>query len=87
MTEITVYNTLKSRLETIKFEFTHKNTTWFDDTLSCNDIQMITDTFDGLLISQSGYRYPIWIAGKSREDIANSKHNALKLIRLYTEHI
>ena len=87
MNKLTVYNTLKSRLETITFEFTNKNTTWFDDGLSGNDVQMITDAFDGLLISQRGYRYPIWIDDKSRADIANSKYNALKLIRLYTEDV
>jgi hypothetical protein len=31
MAEITIYNTEKSRLETINLEFTDKNTTWFDD--------------------------------------------------------
>ncbi|EFK05397.1 conserved domain protein [delta proteobacterium NaphS2] len=31
MKEITIYNTLKGRLETVSFEFTDENTTWFDN--------------------------------------------------------
>jgi len=31
MAEIAIYNSLKRRLETIDFEFTDKNTTWFAD--------------------------------------------------------
>jgi hypothetical protein len=30
MKEITIYNTLKSRLETVHFDFTPENTTWFE---------------------------------------------------------
>jgi len=30
MKNITIYNTLKGRLETVDFEFTKENTTWFD---------------------------------------------------------
>ncbi len=29
MKEITIYNTRKNRLETVRFEFTAQNTTWF----------------------------------------------------------
>jgi len=43
MAEIKIYNSLKSRLETIDFEFTDQNTTWFDDCLNDHDIYMITD--------------------------------------------
>ena len=55
MAEFTIYNTSKSRLETISFEFTDKNTTWFDDNVDDRDVHMITDAFGGLLISQNGY--------------------------------
>jgi hypothetical protein len=83
MAEIKIYNSLKSRLETIDFEFTDQNTTWFDDCLNDDDIYMITDAFGGLLIKDYGYSYPIWIDGKSRADIGHRKHNALRLIDLY----
>ena len=52
MAEITIYNSLKCRLETIDFEFTDKNTTWFDDCANDQDIYMITDVFCGLLIRE-----------------------------------
>lgn len=83
MAEIKIYNSLKSRLETINFEFTDQNTTWFDDCLNDDDIYMITDAFGGVLIKDYGYSYPIWIDGKSRADIGYRKDNALKLIDLY----
>jgi hypothetical protein len=83
MAEIKIYNSLKSRLETIDFEFTDQNTTWFDDCLNDHDIYMITDVFGGVLIKDYGYSYPIWIDGKSRADIRYRKDNALKLIDLY----
>ena len=31
MKDITIYNTLKGRLETVTFKFTPENTTWFED--------------------------------------------------------
>lgn len=31
MKDMTIYNMSKGRLETIRFEFTSENTTWFDD--------------------------------------------------------
>ena len=82
MAEIKIYNSLKSKLETINFEFTDQNTTWFDDCLNDDDIYMITDAFGGLLIKDYGYSYPIWIDGKSRADIGYRKDNTLKLIDL-----
>ena len=57
MKEITIYNTLKGRLETVRFEFTPENTTWFDDSETF-DIYRIADGFDGLLIQETGYTYP-----------------------------
>jgi len=83
MAEIKIYNSLKCRLETINFEFTDQNTTWFDDCLKDDDIYMITDAFGGVLIKDYRYSYPIWIDGKSRADIGCKKDNALKLIDLY----
>ena len=41
--EVIVYNPQKGRLETINAEFTHENTTWFDNCLDNEDIYMITD--------------------------------------------
>jgi hypothetical protein len=57
---ITIYNTLKGRLETVHFEFTPENTTWFDD-VEDYEIYRIADAFGGLLIQESGYTYPILI--------------------------
>lgn len=85
MAELTIYNTSKSRLETIKFEFTHENTTWFDDNVDERDVHMVTDAFGGLLITLNGYYYPIWIDDQSRAEIAYDNHSAMKLIRFYTQ--
>lgn len=83
--EITIYNSLKSRLETINLEFTDKNTSWFDDCTDHHDIHMITDIDDGLLISERGYNYPLWIDGVSRASINYSKQKAQELIALYMD--
>jgi hypothetical protein len=85
MAELTIYNTSKSRLETIKFEFTDENTTWFDDHVNDRDVHMITDAIGGLLITQNGYYYPVWIGGQSRADIAHDNHSALDLMRYHIE--
>jgi hypothetical protein len=85
MAEITIYNTLKSRLETIDFEYTDKNTTWFDDCVNDQDIHMITDAFGGLLIREYGYNYPLWIDGVSRDTIKYSKHKVFSLKAGYTK--
>ena len=85
MKQLLVYNTSKSRLETIQVKFTDNNTTWFDEALSDQDIHMITDAFNGLLISKAGYEYPIFIDGMTRADIAYDRDKAMKLIRSYTE--
>jgi hypothetical protein len=87
MAKITIYNSQKSRLETIECEFTDKNTTWFDDCVNDQDIHMIADVFDGLLIRENGYGYPIWIDGVSRDDIEYNKDNALKLKSVYIESV
>ena len=80
MKEITIYNTRKSRLETVRFEFTAKNTTWFDD---CENyvVYLMADAFGGLLIQESGYTYPILIDEVSRADIGNNQQKALELLR------
>ena len=79
MAEITIYNSQKSRLETINFEFTDKNTTWFDDCVNDQDVHMITDVFGGLLIRECGYNYPVWIDGVSRAEIGYSRREAFEL--------
>ena len=63
---LTIYNTLKCRLESICLEISEKNTTWFDDYTDDKNIEMITDLDGGLLISQRGYYYPVWVDGVSR---------------------
>ena len=77
MNEITIYNTMKGRHETVCFEFTPANTTWFDG----GDIYRIADAFDGLLIQESGYSYPVLISDVSRSDIKGNDQKALELLR------
>ena len=76
---ITIYNTLKRRLETVDFEFTPENTTWFDE-LEHYDIYRIADAFGGLLVQETGYSYPILIDDVSRSDIGNDQQRALELL-------
>jgi hypothetical protein len=71
-------------LESIYLEISQKNTTWFDDYTDDKDIEMITDLDGGLLISQRGYYYPVWVDGVSRSDICHSEQKAKSLIKLYT---
>ncbi|NTV34478.1 MAG: hypothetical protein HGA50_14470, partial [Deltaproteobacteria bacterium] len=71
--EITVYNPQKGRLETIAVEFTNDNTTWFESYRNSRDIARITDFEGGLLITEFGYTYPVWIYETSRADIGNSQ--------------
>ncbi len=80
MKDITIYNTLKGRNETVSFEFTTENTTWFDDSEVC-DIYRIADAFGGLLIQEGGYTNPILIDNVSRSDIGNNEQKALELLR------
>jgi len=77
--DITIYNTLKGRLETVNFTFTPENTTWFDD-VEDYEIYRIADAFGGLLIQESGYTYPILIGDVSRSDIGNNQQKALELL-------
>jgi len=76
MAEITIYNTLKARLETIGFELTDKNTTWFDNVEDDSAIYAITDYQGCLLIRESGYGYPIMVDGVTRADIEYDRHKA-----------
>jgi len=78
--EITIYNTLKGRHETVDFEFTSDNTTWFDDS-EVYDIYRIADAFGGLLIQESGYTNPILIGDITRADVGNNEQKALELLR------
>ena len=80
MKEITIYNTLKGRLETLYFEFTPENTTWFDG-VEDYEIYRIADAFGGLLIQESGYSYPVFIHDFSRANIGNNQQKALELLR------
>jgi len=75
--EITIYNTLKGRHETVHFEFTPENTTSFDG----QKVYRIADAFGGLLIQESGYGYPVLIGDSSRTDIGNNEQKALELLR------
>ena len=81
----TVYNPQKGRLETIDIAFTDENTTWFDDTGNSADVSKITDFDGGLVISDSGYSYPVWIYDVSRAGINHSRLKALKLLQTYSQ--
>lgn len=83
MNEITIYNTRKSRLETVDFEFTSKNTTCFEDAEEYV-IYRIADAFGGLLIQETGHSYPILVDGSSRSDIGSNQERALNLLREQT---
>ena len=78
--EITVWNSAKSRLETIDIEFTDDDTTWFEESEEGKFVQTLTDIDDGLLIKEHGYNYPVVFNGKSRNDIGNNEKAALALI-------
>lgn len=79
MKNTTIYNTLKGRLESVNFEFTTENTTWFDD-IEDYDIYRIADAFGGLLIQETGQTYPILIGDVSRSDIGDNQQKALELL-------
>ena len=77
--KITIYNSLKWRLETIDIEFTKENTTWFDDCKNNDDIYMITDFASGILISKFDYSYPVLINGATRSEIGHNKQKIREL--------
>ena len=80
MKQITIYNTAKGGYETVDFEFTSENTTWFDDGETF-DVYRIADGFGGLLVQENGYAYPILFGDLSRADIGNNEQKALELLR------
>lgn len=80
---ITIWNSAKSRLETMDIELTDKNTTWFEDEDKNPVVRMITDVDGGLLISEHSYDYSVFIIDKTRQDINYSAQKALVLRELY----
>ena len=80
MKNTTIYNVSKGRLETVNFDFTDKNTTWYDD-VENYQIYRIADAFGGLLVQETGYTYPVLIDDVSRSDIENDQLNASELLR------
>ncbi len=77
--EMTVYNPQKGRLETIDALMTDKNTTWFDNCEDDQDVSMITDLAGGILISEFGYGYPVWIYDVTRAEIGYDQQKAKAL--------
>lgn len=77
--EMTIYNPQKDRLETIVVTLTKTNTTWFDDIHKPDDIFMITDTYNGLLIKENNYTYPVLVYDVTRGDIAHDPQKAKRL--------
>ena len=80
MKPVTIYNSSKGGYETVDFEFTSENTTWFDEGENFV-VYKIADAFGGLLIQENGYDYPILIDGLSRTDIGDNEQKALELLR------
>ena len=81
--EMTVYNPQKGRLETIDAVIRDKNTTWFDNCMVDEDIYMITDFEGGILITEFGYGYPVWIYDVSRAEIGYDQRKAKELKDLH----
>lgn len=77
--EETVYNPQKGRLETIRVEYTQKNTTWFDNCMENEDIYMITDFEGGMIIKECNYTYPVWVYDVSRDKINNDQNKAKEI--------
>ena len=80
--EMIVWNSFEQRLATMTVEFTEENTTWFER-YEDHDIEKISDIDGGILISKTGYNYPVWIGGQSRADIGYNRDKAMELKRLY----
>jgi hypothetical protein len=85
--QITIYNSLKQRLEATVLKISEENTTWFEDESDDHDIHMITDFDGGLLISPRGYNYPLWINGSSRAAIDYSSQKTLALKAFYIDEV
>ena len=82
---MTILNTAESRLETVDFEITRENTTWFDDYEKDYEVYTISDIDGGILIGELGYSYPVWIYGMSRADIGYNKQKARELLDIYRD--
>lgn len=80
MKNTTIYNVSKGRLETVNFDFTDDNTTWFDN-VEGSDIYRIADAFGGLFVQETGYTYPVLIDDVCRSDIENDRLKASELLR------
>ena len=76
----TIYNVSKDRLETVEFEFTNQNTTWFDN-VEDYKIYRIANAFGGILVQENGYTYPVLIDDVSRSDIENDQFKASEMLR------
>ncbi|MCP3965204.1 MAG: hypothetical protein GY718_02460 [Lentisphaerae bacterium] len=84
--QTTIYNTAKSRLETIHIDITEQNSTWFDDVTQADAVYRITDFEGGLLIKKNNYEYPVWIDDVSRVDIDHDRLKAQNILKDSTEH-
>ncbi len=82
--QMTIYNTIKHRLETVDVDFSEKNTTRFDDLGDGTDVSLIADFEGSLLIASNNYSYPILIFDVSRSDIKHDRQKALELKRIHT---
>jgi len=78
--QMTIYNSAKGRLETIRTVINAKNTTRFDDSTNLDSMYSITDYKGGLLIKQGVYDYPVWIYDVSRADIGHDSRKAQELL-------
>ena len=81
--QVTVYNPQKGRLEIIDAEFTHENTTWFDNCLNNENIYMITDFQEGVLIRECDYSYPVWVYDVTRAEIGYDQKKAKEIRSKY----
>lgn len=84
--EKTIYNSAKSRLETIHIDITEKNSTWFEDLTQDDAVYRITDFNGGLLIAKNTYEYPVWIHDVSRSDVDHDRQQAEQVLRNFLEY-
>lgn len=82
---ITILNTAKGRLETVDFEMTEENTTWFDDYEKDYEVYTISDMNGGILIGELGYSYPVLVDDITRTDIGYDKQRAKELLEIYRD--
>jgi len=84
--ETTIYNSAKSRIETINIDITKKNSTWFDDVIQADAVYRITDFNGGLLITKNNFEYPVWINDVSRADVDHDGQKAQRILSSFVEH-